>query len=183
MFREVLFVHKRTAKSVQTAAHPPRRHPPPRYPHTSGWDMFYGMFLIFATTGSKVMVKSSLSWMRFLGIPVLSVQRNKNSNQTAALAHSFKQHKRCWLWLWISGTRKKSDHVSSGFYFIAKSAGVPIVFGSLDYRSKKMIASEPYDPSKFSKEEILEKYIEWAGKHKLEGAGYIPSNASTLRYK
>ena len=131
------------------------------------------------------MVKSSLSWMKYLGIPVLSVSRGKAAGQSAALAKSFGEDPTewCWLWLWISGTRNRSDYISSGFYYIARDANVPIVFGTLDYRTKRMICSKAFDPTTMTKEEILKEAINFSEEWDLKGAGYIPENASTLAFK
>ena len=155
------------------------------YPHTSGWDLFYGIFLVNACRGGHVMMKASLSWMRFIGIPVLAVSRGNNAGQASAIADTFGKDKEtyCWLWLWISGTRQRSDFVSSGFYYIAKEAGVGLCFGSLDYKNKRMICSKIHDPQTFSKEECLVMYQEFAKEWDLKSTGYIPGNASTLAYR
>lgn len=150
------------------------------YPHTHAWDLFYGLFLIKSNPQeSKIMMKASLVWMKFLGLPVQAVSRNNNSGQSGALAKAFSSVKTRWLWVWISGTRAKSEHVSSGFYYIAKEGGVPIVFGGIDYRKKQMIPSKPYDPNKYTKDEILEEYQRFAkkfGTHPLyRSAPYIRS--------
>jgi hypothetical protein len=129
------------------------------------------------------MVKKSLSWLRFLGLPTLCVDRNKSSNQTNDIATTFRRTKRMWLWLWISGTRAKTDHISSGFYYIARDAGIPIVFACLDYRSKTMCCSAALDPSKLSKEECLAAVRAWAELNDLGGAGCVPENASTLAFR
>jgi len=154
------------------------------YPHTSGWDLFYGLFLVNSVPeDSKIMMKASLTWMKLLGLPVQAVSRGKNAGQAVALAKSLQVVPSRWLWLWISGTRKKSDFISSGFYYIAREGGVPIVFGGIDYRSKKFIASEPVDPQKLTKEEVLQAYQEFARKHDLANSGCIPGNASTLTFR
>ena len=153
------------------------------FPHTSGWDLFYGLFLVFSTPGAKVMMKSELSWMRFLGLPVLAVTRGKGDNQSEAIAGIFRKLDCCWLWLWISGTRKKTDHISSGFYFIAREAKVPIIFGALDYRTKQMVCSELYDAEVLTKDEILEKARAFSKQHDLKGAGYVPGNYSELNWR
>eukprot|EP00518_Triparma_eleuthera_P015883 CAMPEP_0197570568 /NCGR_PEP_ID=MMETSP1320-20131121/40921_1 /TAXON_ID=91990 /ORGANISM="Bolidomonas sp., Strain RCC2347" /LENGTH=194 /DNA_ID=CAMNT_0043133007 /DNA_START=20 /DNA_END=600 /DNA_ORIENTATION=+ len=142
------------------------------YPHTHGLDLFYGLFLVFSTRQeSRIMMKSSLAWMWVLGLPVEAVSRTGSGGQTGAIAKAFGSVKTRWLWIWISGTRSKSDHVSSGFYHIAKEAGVPIVFGGIDYRNKKMIPSAPIDPAKFSKDEVLEMYKDFALTHDLANSG------------
>ncbi|GMH75900.1 hypothetical protein TL16_g09294 [Triparma laevis f. inornata] len=154
------------------------------YPHTSGWDLLYGLFLVNGVPeDSKIMMKASLTWMKLLGLPVQAVSRGKNAGQADALAKSFQSVSSRWLWLWISGTRKKSDFISSGFYYIAREGGVAIVFGGIDYRTKSFIASAPHDPQKLSKEEVLKLYQEFARKHDLANSGCIPGNASTIVFR
>jgi len=145
--------------------------------------MFYGMFLVYQYKGGRVMVKDSLAWMKILGLPLLTVSRGANARQTETLASDFKTREHCKLWIWISGTRNKSDYISSGFYYIARDAGVPIVFGSLDYRTKEMIPSRAFDARKMTKEEILAELRKFSDEHDLKGAGYVPGNASTLAFR
>lgn len=42
------------------------------------------------------------------------------------------------------GTRKKVDKLRTGFYHIAKKAGVPIVMVGLDYAKKELSIAEPF---------------------------------------
>jgi len=128
------------------------------------------------------MVKSELMWMRILGLPLLAVSRGKGG-QSEAIAGLFRKFDYCYLWLGISGTRKKTDHISSGFYFIAREARVPIVFGALDYRTKQMICSEMYSAEELTKDEILEKARAFSKQHDLRGAGYVPGNYSELNFR
>ena len=44
------------------------------------------------------------------------------------------------------GTRKKVDRLRTGFYHIAKKAGVPIVMLGLDFEHKQLIFAEPFYP-------------------------------------
>ena len=45
------------------------------------------------------------------------------------------------------GTRKKVDKWRTGFYYIAKTANVPIVMFTLDYKNKINHFSEPFYPT------------------------------------
>ena len=129
------------------------------------------------------MMKASLAWMSILGLPVQAVSRTGSGGQASSLAKAFGSVRTRWLWIWISGTRSKSDHVSSGFYYIAKDAGIPIVFGGIDYRKKQMIPSAPVDPAKYTKDEVLEMYQKFALEHDLANSGCVPGNASTIAWR
>jgi len=42
------------------------------------------------------------------------------------------------------GTRKKVDRLRTGFYHIAKKAGIPIVMIGLDFGNRGVVLSEPF---------------------------------------
>jgi len=72
--------------------------------------------------------------MRALGgIPV---RRNRSNNLVDDLAEVFSSEKSLVLTIPAEGTRSYVPHWKSGFYHIANKAGVPIVFGYLDYARK-----------------------------------------------
>lgn len=111
-------------------------------PHTSNWD-FPLMLLFAAAFEIKVswMAKHSLfyppmGWvMRALGgIPII---RHKNQSVVAAMVKAFETASHLVLVVPTEGTRKRSDHWKSGFYHIARDAGVPIVPSFLDFKSKR----------------------------------------------
>jgi 1-acyl-sn-glycerol-3-phosphate acyltransferase len=45
------------------------------------------------------------------------------------------------------GTRKKVTEWKTGFYYIAKTAKVPIIMFTLDYKNKQNKISEPFFPT------------------------------------
>jgi 1-acyl-sn-glycerol-3-phosphate acyltransferase len=111
-------------------------------PHTSNWD-FPLMLLFAAAFEIKVswMAKHSLfyppmGWvMRALGgIPIT---RHKNRNVVASMVKVFETTPRLVLVVPTEGTRKRSDYWKSGFYHIARHAGVSIVPSFLDFKSKR----------------------------------------------
>ena len=111
-------------------------------PHTSNWD-FPLMLLFAAAFDIKVtwMAKHSLfyppmGWiMRALGgMPII---RHRNQNVVAAMVAAFDTVPHLVLVVPTEGTREKSDYWKSGFYHIARQAGVPIVPSFLDFGSKR----------------------------------------------
>lgn len=111
-------------------------------PHTSNWD-FPLMLMFAAAFDIKVtwMAKHSLffppmGWiMRAMGgMPIV---RNKNQNVVSAMVEAFNTVSRLVLVVPTEGTREKSDYWKSGFYHIARQAGVPIVPSFLDYGGKR----------------------------------------------
>jgi 1-acyl-sn-glycerol-3-phosphate acyltransferase len=111
-------------------------------PHTSNWD--FPLMLIFAAAFDiKVtwMAKHSLffppmGWiMRALGgMPII---RHRNQNVVAAMVAAFDTVPHLVLVVPTEGTREKSEYWKSGFYHIARQAGVPIVPSFLDLGRKR----------------------------------------------
>ncbi len=111
-------------------------------PHTSNWD-FPLMLMFAAAFDIKVtwMAKHSLfyppmGWvMRALGgMPII---RHKNQNVVAAMVAAFETVPHLVLVVPTEGTREKSEYWKSGFYHIARQAGVPIVPSFLDFGTKR----------------------------------------------
>jgi 1-acyl-sn-glycerol-3-phosphate acyltransferase len=72
--------------------------------------------------------------MRWLGgIPV---DRSARTNLVAQVVERFADVDRLFLVIPPSGTRHKAAHWKSGFYHIARGAGVPILCTFLDYTRK-----------------------------------------------
>ncbi len=70
------------------------------------------------------------------------------------------------------GTRKKVDRLRTGFYHIAKKAGIPIVMIGLDFENKQVIVSEPFYPSNSEKNDfdhILQFFKPLKGKIPSQG--------------
>ena len=122
-------------------------------PHTSSWDFVIGIAIRsqIRITHAKFLGKDSLFkgpfgfiFRRLGGYPV---DRSSNHNiveQAVALFHS---HESFVLVLSPEGTRQKVDRLKTGFYHIAKNAGVPIVMAALDFEKKQCYYAEPFYPS------------------------------------
>ena len=110
-------------------------------PHTSNWDMFYGMlFKLYYGLSIRFLMKQELFrfpmsyFYRFLGgIPV---DRSSHHNLGGLLAERIAKADKFRLVITPEGTRKKNCHWRTGFYYIAKEAGIPVVLGYLDYHRK-----------------------------------------------
>ena len=119
------------AKSVLIAA-----------PHTSNWDLPYTLMVAFVLRLNVYWIgKSSLfRWpfgpvMRWLG--GIAVDREKSSNLVAASAEAIvRADGPVQLVVPPEGTRGKTRHWKTGFYFIALQARVPIVLAYMDYERK-----------------------------------------------
>ncbi len=73
------------------------------------------------------------------------VDRSKTGNFVQSVVDIFDQHEEFAIALAPEGTRGKVDKFKTGYYYIAKGAGVPILLVSFDY-GKKVVK---YDPEVF----------------------------------
>lgn len=112
-------------------------------PHTSNWDFLYA---VACTTALGL----PLRWLgkdalfhgpqrRLLtslgGIPV---DRSKRTDMVRAMVREFERSDALALLIPAEGTRKLGTYWKSGFYHIARAAGVPLVLGFLDYPRKRV---------------------------------------------
>jgi 1-acyl-sn-glycerol-3-phosphate acyltransferase len=110
-------------------------------PHTSNWDLFYGIIVAFALKlDAHYIAKKELFRQPFSqlmkwsgGIPI---DRLLSSHIVDQMISTFNESKKFVLALTPEGTRHKTDGWKSGFYHIAVRAHVPIVLAFLDYASK-----------------------------------------------
>jgi 1-acyl-sn-glycerol-3-phosphate acyltransferase len=110
-------------------------------PHTSNWDLFYGIILAFALKlDARFIAKKELfRWpfsplMKWLGgVPI---DRALSSHIVDQMISTFNESKKFVLALAPEGSRHKTGYWKSGFYHIALSAHVPIQLAFLDYENK-----------------------------------------------
>ncbi len=107
-------------------------------PHTSGLDLaVLFIFMLVLDVPIHWMAKSDifpgpLGWllMRLGGIPV---NRRERTDMVKRMAGEFKGKQSFRLVICPEGTRQKAGHWKTGFYYIAREAGVPIVLGYPDW--------------------------------------------------
>ena len=111
-------------------------------PHTSNWDLPYTLMVAFCLRlNIRWMGKASLfrrpfgPVMRWLG--GVAVNREKSSNVVADCAAALRRSEvPLQLVVPPEGTRGKTRHWKTGFYFIALQAQVPIILAYMDYQRK-----------------------------------------------
>jgi 1-acyl-sn-glycerol-3-phosphate acyltransferase len=111
-------------------------------PHTSNWDLPYTLMVAFVLRLNVYwMGKQSIfsppfgPLMRWLG--GIAVDRTKSSNLVAASAAAITAADGpVQLVVPPEGTRGKTRHWKTGFYYIALEAKVPIVLAFMDYERK-----------------------------------------------
>ena len=150
-------------------------------PHTSNWDF---VFLIAATSALGVRIhwlgKDSLfnhplgfimHWLG--GIPV---NRSKRTRLVSQIAARFQTQASLHLVIPPAGTRARTDRWRSGFYHIAQSAKVPVIFGFLDYPKKLAGISKAMPLSGRLQEDMDRIRVFYADK-----GGKFPAMSSTIR--
>lgn len=110
-------------------------------PHSTNWDFVFFLLMVFKFgIPSRWMGKASMFpkpfrelLLRLGGIPV---DRSARHNLVAHMAGQVKNADRMIITIAPSGTRKQVTQWKTGFYHIAAQAGIPIVCGFVDYRTK-----------------------------------------------
>ena len=121
-------------------------------PHTSNWDFPVALMVCFALRLRVYwMGKASLfppllgGVMRWLGgIPV---DRSRSGNLLQATVDAYISNQRLIVIVPPEGTRSKVTQWKTGFYYIARGAGVPIALGYLDFGKKEAGLSRMFEPS------------------------------------
>jgi 1-acyl-sn-glycerol-3-phosphate acyltransferase len=131
--------------------------PPPRaiaiaYPHTSNWDLPFMLAIAYRLgirpywLGKKEIFRWPFGgFMKWLGgVPV---DRKARTNMVQQVVDRFAEIDRFFLVVPPSATRRRAAHWKSGFYHIARGAGVPILCTFLDYKRKVGGIGIPVEPT------------------------------------
>lgn len=121
-------------------------------PHTSWWDFVLALMLrqVVGIKANFVGKKELFVWpfgYYFRSIGGAALDRTPGQNKVEAIAALFKKRSEFRLALSPEGTRKKVTEWKTGFYYIAKTANVPIIMFTLDFGNKQNRISEPFYPT------------------------------------
>lgn len=121
-------------------------------PHTSTWDTPLTLLLMLSTgirmrwVAKDSLFRGPLGWLlSWLG--ALPVDRSNRRGFVAEMAARFAASEKLIIAILPEGTRKRADHWKTGFYYLALSAGVPIVCAYADYRRREMGFGPMLQPS------------------------------------
>lgn len=117
-------------------------------PHTSNWDFVVGLLCDLALDLDAVwLAKHTIfvgpfgRWLKSLGgVPVV---RSASHNVVAQAAAEFAKRDQMILAIAPEGTRKKVQEWKSGYWHIARAAGVPIVPAGLDFARRAAVIGPP----------------------------------------
>lgn len=147
-------------------------------PHTSNWDVFYGVILAFTLKlDARFLAKKELfRWpfgpiIRWLG--GIAIDRSSQSNIVDKIINRFNENEKFVLALAPEGTRHKVDYWKSGFYHIATGANIPIVLAFIDFGTKTGGAGPLLYPSGDIKKDmatIRNFYLNKKGKNEAQAS-------------
>lgn len=149
----------------------------PTGPHTSNRDFPYGLYIRAAVgqyikfVGKSTLFKGPMGWVlkAMGGVPV---ERTKRTNFVQAVANVFHERDTFKLCMAMEGTRTKVDKFKTGFYYIAVTAEVPMVFCKFDFGNKVIEFSKPFYPSGNIREDM-----DFICRHFDGVEGLIPENS------
>ena len=121
-------------------------------PHTSNWDFTLGVAALFALgfrvsfLGKHTLFKWPLgAFMRWLG--GIAVERSVSRDRVQETIGAFNSSDKLILAVAPEGTRKRVAEWKTGFYHVARGAGVPIVPVAFDYGRKTIRVGPPFRPT------------------------------------
>jgi 1-acyl-sn-glycerol-3-phosphate acyltransferase len=112
-------------------------------PHTSNWDFFVAI-------GVRTFLKEPIHFVGkkelftpltsrfFKNLGGMPLNRKKNENVVEAITRMYGEEEVFRMAIAPEGTRKKVSEWKTGFYYIAKNAGVPILPIALDWKNRLM---------------------------------------------
>ncbi|RMG16390.1 MAG: acyltransferase [Bacteroidetes bacterium] len=148
-------------------------------PHTSLWDAVYALA---AFNEMKIPVRFAIK-KEFNYFPVgwflrsagaLWIDRSATAEERGkksyvdAMAEVFGKEEHICMLIAPEGTRKRTTKWKTGFYHVAKKAGVPIALGYLDYAKKEAGVGAlvvPSDDMQADMRKIMDFYRNIQGKH------------------
>lgn len=143
-------------------------------PHSSWWDGVWGLLfkvalgIDIAFMGKRELFRGPLGWLlrRLGGIPV---ERSATHGVVEQMVARFRASPRLWLGIAPEGTRRPVAKWKSGFWHIARAAGVPILPVYFDYPSKTIGIGPLFDPGEDMDAclgALRAFYRPWRGRHR-----------------
>lgn len=121
-------------------------------PHTSNWDFIVAIGVRtylkepIHFVGKKELFTPLTSWF-FKGLGGMPLNRKKNENVVDAITRMYREEDLFRMAIAPEGTRKKVTEWKTGFYYIAKNAGVPILPIAFDWENRVMTFHPLFSPT------------------------------------
>ncbi len=143
-------------------------------PHSSGWDAFWGLAAKLALglrlvfIGKQELFHGPLGWLlRRMG--AMPVDRANAHGVVDQIVARFAQADTMWFVLAPEGTRKHVQQWKTGFWHIARDAGVPVLCAYFDYPGKTIGIGELFAMTadlKADMARVRDYYRPFRGKHR-----------------
>jgi len=143
-------------------------------PHSSNWDGIWGFAAKLALgVEIRVLGKAELFWwplgplLRRLG--VVPLDRSSPQGTVEQAVALFERSPRLWYALTPEGTRKRVTKWKSGFWKIARGAGVPILPVYFHYPEKTIGIGDLFHPTADAEADMArlrDWYRPWVGKNR-----------------
>ncbi len=121
-------------------------------PHTSNWDLPHMLAAAFvfrirvSWLGKRSLFKGPFGpIMRWLG--GIAIDRSAHHGVVQQVTDRFRAEQTLIVAVPPSGTRGRAEAWKSGFYWIARSAEVPVLCGSLDYAKRESALGPSFVPT------------------------------------
>lgn len=142
-------------------------------PHSSNWDGVWGLAAKLALgLDVRILGKHQLFWgplaplMRALG--VVAVNRAAARGVVEQIAARFGESERFWIGIAPEGTRKPVERWKTGFWKIAREAGVPVLPVYFHYPDRVIGIGAPFETGGDLEHDLARLrawYRPWQGKH------------------
>lgn len=111
-------------------------------PHTSNMDFFIGRMAYFVLgVNVKFLIKKEAFFWPFGGLVKkwggIPIDRGRSGNMVDFVAGLFTEYDSLYVVITPEGTRSLVEKWKKGFYFIARTAKVPMALGYIDYKNKE----------------------------------------------
>lgn len=157
------------------------------YPHTSNWDFVIGLLAKWAVDLPVRWVGKESLFRGFAGATLgrlmrlwggRPVNRHHPSGAVAQLAQLMASEPWFWLGLSPEGTRRRTDHIRSGFYHLALQLELPVALVYIDYRRREVGV---VDFVKMTGD--VERDLETLRRFYADKIGRYPAQASRIAFK
>ena len=140
-------------------------------PHTSNWDFVVGLFVrkLAGMGDVKYLAKASLfkppfGWF-FRGLGGYPVDRSRHNNLVDAVVELFRSGAVQKIAITPEGTRTYQPNWKTGFHYIARNAGLPVVLATFHYPGKLVVLSEVF-PLTDDVDADVERMKDWFRQYK-----------------
>lgn len=139
-------------------------------PHTSNWDFPMGVFFrrIKGLQSHYVAKKELFIWPLgyfFRALGGFPVERKRNSRFVDSVVNLYRNNERFVLTMTPEGTRAYNPNWKSGYFHVAKTANVPVVYVGINWGKKRIVihpekwVGNSWEEEELEAKSVFRKYI------------------------